>query len=168
MHTNLYQVYSKVFLGNYFHIKCQGPFGLYSHLSLSYLTSSHFCLGLLTISCLSIKNSIEGIKGFRCTPICLRGAHVPTENFKKYIQFAGLIPALSQRGKIGLPLGKIYHLYITGAPQPLRPDSSGKGIGRICGRFQVQVPIGAKTYLSKKKKKLVPHNPSLWWFHFLC
>ena len=29
---------------------------------------------------------------------------------------------------------------------------SGKGMGRICGRFQVQLPMGTKIYLSKKKK----------------
>lgn len=29
---------------------------------------------------------------------------------------------------------------------PLRLDSSGKGMGRVFGRFQVQVPIGTKIY----------------------
>ena len=33
---------------------------------------------------------------------------------------------------------------------PLRPGSSDKGMGRICGRLQVQVPMGTKIYLSKK------------------
>ena len=34
---------------------------------------------------------------------------------------------------------------------PLRPDASGKEMGRVCGRFQVQVLMGTKIYLYKKK-----------------
>ena len=36
---------------------------------------------------------------------------------------------------------------------PLRPSSSGKGMGRVYGRFQVQVPMGTKIYQSEKKNK---------------
>ena len=43
------------------------------------------------------------------------------------------------------------HTYVYLYQQPLRPGSSGKGIGRVCGRFQVQVPMGTKIYLSRKK-----------------
>ena len=32
----------------------------------------------------------------------------------------------------------------------------GEGMGRVCGRFQVQVPMRTKIYLSKKKK-----NPAI-------
>ena len=35
----------------------------------------------------------------------------------------------------------------------LRPSSSGKGMGRVCGRFQVKVSMGMKIYPSIKKKK---------------
>ena len=36
---------------------------------------------------------------------------------------------------------------------PLRLDSSGKGLGKVCGRFQVQVPMRTKIYPSKKEKR---------------
>ena len=32
-------------------------------------------------------------------------------------------------------------------------SSKSKGMGRACGRFQVQVPMGTKIYLPKKKKR---------------
>ena len=32
--------------------------------------------------------------------------------------------------------------------------SSGKGMGRVCGSFQVQVPMGQKISYQKKKKGL--------------
>ena len=35
--------------------------------------------------------------------------------------------------------------------KPLRPGSSDKGMERVCGRFQVQVPMGTKIYLYKKR-----------------
>ena len=37
--------------------------------------------------------------------------------------------------------------------EPLRLGSSGKGMRRVYGRFQVYVLEGTKIYLSKKKKK---------------
>ena len=37
--------------------------------------------------------------------------------------------------------------------KPLRPDSSSKGMGRVCGRFQVQVPMETKNLPIKKRKK---------------
>ena len=37
--------------------------------------------------------------------------------------------------------------------RPLRPDSSGKGMGRVCERLRVEVPVGTNIYLSKKKMK---------------
>ena len=35
--------------------------------------------------------------------------------------------------------------------KPLRPGSSDKGMERVCGRFQVQVLMGTKIYLYKKR-----------------
>ena len=35
--------------------------------------------------------------------------------------------------------------------KPLRLGSSDKGMERVCGRFQVQVPMGTKIYLYKKR-----------------
>ena len=36
---------------------------------------------------------------------------------------------------------------------PLRPTSSGKGLGRVCGRFQGQVPVGTKNLPVKKMRE---------------
>ena len=36
---------------------------------------------------------------------------------------------------------------------PLRSSSSGKGMGRVCRRFQVQVPMGEKISIKKKINK---------------
>lgn len=33
----------------------------------------------------------------------------------------------------------------------LRPGSSEKGLRRVCGNFQVEVPMGTKIYLSKRR-----------------
>ena len=38
---------------------------------------------------------------------------------------------------------------------PLRPGSSGKKLERLCGGFQVQVPIGTKSLSIKKDGKWV-------------
>ena len=46
---------------------------------------------------------------------------------------------------------------------PLRPSSSGKGMGRVCGRFRVQVPIGTKIYLSKKKNSTLEFLRDYYW-----
>lgn len=44
------------------------------------------------------------------------------------------------------PILKMFKVLMT-----LRPCSSGKGMGRVYGRFQVQVSKGTKIHLSKKK-----------------
>lgn len=42
---------------------------------------------------------------------------------------------------------------------PLRPSSSGKEMGKVCGRLQVQFPMRQKfTYQKKKKEKEIPIN----------
>ena len=37
--------------------------------------------------------------------------------------------------------------------RPMMHSSSGKGMGRVYGKFHVQVPMGTKVYLLKKEKE---------------
>lgn len=43
---------------------------------------------------------------------------------------------------------------------PLRPGSSDKELGRICGRFQIQVPMSIKILPIKKRKIFLSHFSS--------
>ena len=58
-------------------------------------------------------------------------------------------------------------VHIGSSLEPLRPDSSGKGMG-VCVRFEVHVPMGTKfTYKKKKGSSLdTPILLQKWLFDF--